>query len=61
MLDLTEGEAYAIAEFIDATLLQHIRNDPDIDSMRWLRGMVHGYEKLWQFSGYVGLTEYDQK
>ncbi len=61
MLDLTKDEAFAIAEFIDATLLQHIRTDPDVDSMLWLRGMVHGYEKLCQFSGYVGLTEYDRK
>ena len=55
---LTKTEAYAIAEHIDKTLLQSIRDDVDIDSMTWLRGMVHGYEKLCKRSGYVGLTEY---
>jgi len=55
---LTKAEAYAIAQHIDSTLLQAIRDDADIDSMPWLRAMIHGYEKLCKSSGYVGLTEH---
>jgi len=57
MVDLTKDEALAIASHIDATLIDSIRDDTDIDSMQWLRNMIHGYEKLCEYSGYVGLTE----
>lgn len=57
MNDLTKDEAFAVANHIDATLIETIRNDTDIDSMKWLRGMIHAYEKLCQYSGYVGMTE----
>ena len=57
MTELTKAEAHAIAEHIDMTLLEAIRNDTDIDSMTWVKNIVHGYEKLCSFSGYVGLTE----
>lgn len=57
MVDLTKDEALAIASHIDSTLIDSIRDDTDIDSMQWLRNMIHGYEKLCAFSGYVGLTE----
>lgn len=42
---------------IDETLIDTIRNDTDIDSIQWLRNVIHGYEKLCQYGGYVGLTE----
>lgn len=54
---LTEGEAYSIAQHIDETLLRTIREDAEIDGLQWLRNIVHGYEKLCRYSGYVGLTE----
>lgn len=54
---LTKNEAWSVAEFIDQNLLLSIRNDPDIDSMQWLRNIVHAYEKLKERSGYVGLTD----
>lgn len=56
-IDLTKDEAYAIANHIDSTLIEEIRSDVDIDSMQWLRNIIHGYEKLCRMSGYVGLTE----
>lgn len=55
--ELTKDEAYAIANHIDNTLIEEIRSDVDIDSMQWLRNIIHGYEKLCRMSGYVGLTE----
>lgn len=61
MNDLTVDEAYAIADFIAMNLIDVIRNDTDIDSMKWLRGIIHGYEKLCKFSGYVGYTENNEE
>ena len=57
MNGLTKDEAYAIAEFIDCYLFDRIRNDPDADSLQWLINVVHAYEKLCAYSGFVGLTE----
>ena len=54
---LTKDEAHAVAEFIDINLISSIRNDIDIDSMLWLRNIVHAYEKLCEYSGYIGTTE----
>ena len=58
--ELTKKEAYAVAEFIDCNLLDYIRSDTDIDSMEWLRHIVHAYEKMCKASGYVGLTEHSE-
>ena len=56
-LNITKNEAFSLAAFIDDNLIRHIRDDVDIDSMQWLRNMVHSYEKLCVYSGYVGLTD----
>lgn len=56
--ELTKKEAYAVAEFIDCNLLDYIRSDTDIDSMGWLRSIVHAYEKMCAASGFAGLTEH---
>lgn len=54
---LTKDEAYAVAEFIDGNLYNYIRSDEEIDSMQWLRNVLHAYEKMCAASGYVGATE----
>ena len=54
---LTVGEAYSIAELIDTTLLDAIRNDYEWDSMRALKNIVYAYDKLCKYSGYKGVTE----
>ena len=54
---LTNDEAFAVADFIDGNLFDCIRNDTDIDSMQWLRNVLHAYEKMCVASGYVGTTE----
>ena len=46
-----------MAEFIDCNLFDYIRNDTDVDSMGWLRNVLHAYEKMCKVSGFVGLTE----
>ncbi len=55
--ELTQDECYAVAELINVNLFDIIRNDTDIDSMRWLRNVVRAYEKLCRRSGYRGATE----
>lgn len=57
MNELTKDEAFAIAQFIDCNLYDAIRTDTDIDSIQWLRNLVHGYEKLCEYGEYVGMTE----
>lgn len=56
MNDLTKDEAYAVCDMIDTSLIDMIRNDTDIDSIKWLASIIHAFEKLSAFSGYVGLT-----
>lgn len=56
-IDIEKDEAYAIAEFIDFYFYQAIRDNPDIDSMRWAKNVIHVYEKFCKASGYVGTTE----
>ena len=58
--ELSKKEAHAVAEFIDCNLLDYIRSDTDIDSMEWLRHIVHAYEKMCKASGFVGLTEHSE-
>ena len=51
-MELTKDEAYAVAELIDMNLITMIREDDGIDSMLWLRRIVHAFEKLCRYSGY---------
>ena len=53
---LTKGEAVAIANFIDVNLIQTIK-DADFVTMLFLRNIIHGYEKLCECGGFVGVTE----
>ena len=55
---LTKKEAYAVAEFVDCNLFDNIRNDISINSMEWLKNILHAYEKMCAASGFVGLTEH---
>lgn len=55
--ELTKGEAYAVAEFIDMNIFTAIRSDEDWDSFQNLRNLCHAYEKCCAFSGYVGVTD----
>lgn len=56
-VELTKGEANAIAELIDRALYREIRDDDDIENIQWVRNIIHGYDKLCEYSGYDGLTE----
>lgn len=54
---LTEGEAYAVAELIDTSLFDIIRNMNDMNDMQELKSIVYAYDKLSKYSGYKGMTE----
>lgn len=56
---LTRDEAYAVCDVFSMSILDMIRNDPELDSLQWLRNAIHGYEKLCGYSGYIGVTEDD--
>ena len=49
---LTVEEAFSLAELIDLRLFDIIRQDEELDNIRWLRNIVFAYEKLRRYSGY---------
>ena len=51
MIGLTEGEAFAIAEFINMNIFSAIRMDMDWDSFENLQNLIHAYEKCCKASG----------
>lgn len=57
MLDITKDEAHAVCELIDMTFIDEIRRNDNVDNMYWIRNVIHTYEKLCAYSGYVELTE----
>ena len=57
MNELTKDEAFALCDFVDMNLITVIRDDDGIDSLRWLKNIIHAYEKLCTYSGYKGITE----
>ena len=61
MTKLTKDEAYAVAQFIDLTVFDAIRDDSDWDSLYALRNLVHAYEKCCVISGYIGVTDKEVK
>lgn len=48
MNNLTEQEAYVIAEFINEHVFSAIKQD-EIDDIEWLATLIHGYEKLSEY------------
>ena len=60
MIDLTKSEARNLAEFIEMTIFESIRNDTDIDNPMWLLDIMHAYEKLSEYGGYVSLYKSDE-
>lgn len=56
-MDLTKDEAYSLADYICMNFITYIRQDVDVDSMEWVKNIVHAYEKLCEYSGYKGYTE----
>ena len=45
-VELTKSQCKNVAEFINYNLLDEIRNDPDIDSVYWVKDMINAMEVL---------------
>ena len=45
MVELTEGEASSLLDFIETSFIQHIRDDFDVDSMLWVDNMMSIWRK----------------
>ena len=45
MITLTESEASSLLDYLDASLLQYLRDDPDVDSMLWLDNLMSIWRK----------------
>lgn len=59
MIDITEKEAYAVAEIIDTYIFQIIRDDDSIDNISWLRNIICAYDKLCKIGKYKGINDPD--
>lgn len=45
-VELTKSQCENLAFFIEANLLEEIRNDVDIDNLNWLRDMLDAHKVL---------------
>lgn len=45
MVELTTSEASSLLDFIETSFIQHIKDDPDIDSMLWVDNMMSIWRK----------------
>lgn len=45
-IELTETEAYNLANFVEENLIDVIRVDTDIDNFVWIRDLVTAYQKI---------------
>lgn len=57
MNNLTEQEAFVIAEFINEHVFSAIKQD-EIDDIEWLATLIHGYEKLSEYCKYDECFDY---
>lgn len=51
MNNLTEQEAFNVADFINSYLFTAIKQD-EINNIEWLATLIHGYEKLSEYCKY---------
>lgn len=45
MIELTKSEAESLLDYLELNLIQDIKDNPDMDSMLWLRNMMPIWEK----------------
>ena len=45
MIEITKDEAESLMDFIEINIFDIIRNDPDIDSIEWLKNIMAVYQK----------------
>lgn len=45
-VQLTKSQCRNVAEFVEFGLVDYIRNDPDLDNVRWVADMVDAFRIL---------------
>lgn len=45
MIEITKSEAESLADLIETSIFDIIRNDVDIDSIKWLSNLMSIYKK----------------
>lgn len=45
MIEITRDEAESLVDLIEMNIFNIIRNDPDIDSIKWLENIMTVYQK----------------
>lgn len=52
MIELTQGEAESLLDYLELNFIQNIKDNPDVDSMLWVDNMM----SIWRKCG--GRKEY---
>ena len=52
-VQLTKSQCRNVADFIEFGLIDHIRNDPDLDNIRWVADMIEAWKALEKAGGEV--------
>lgn len=50
-VQLTKSQCRNVADFIEFELIEHIRNDPDLDNIRWIVDMIEAWKTLEKAGG----------
>lgn len=56
-LNLSKEEARNIAKFIEDSLLTFIIDFNGTDNFFWIKSMINAYDKLKEYSGFVGIYD----
>lgn len=50
-VQLTKSQCRNVADFLEFGLIDYIRNDPDLDNVRWIADMVDAFRILEKAGG----------
>ena len=52
-IQLTKSQCRNVAEFIEFGLIDHIRNDTELDNVRWIADMIEAWKTMDKEGGKV--------
>lgn len=52
-IKLTKSQCRNVADFLEFGLIQYIRDDPDLDNVRWVADMIKAWKTLEKAGGVV--------
>lgn len=50
-VQLTKSQCANVADFIEFGLIQHIKDDPDLDNIRWIADIIEAWKTLEKAGG----------